>query len=174
MSRWAKLVTTHAAPSNSSSRPQLFLRVRHLRHHGSSQRRDARLARTIFGAQTFATSPNAPYMAKARCRRDRMVSRWGSPSTMRGRIDFPHRLDSRQSAGSADNEGWRSPMKGSDVVVAARFLPGSSHEHVTDAAHGADNVRVRRIGLYLPAQAGDAQVDGAVERLHLAMRSHFQ
>jgi hypothetical protein len=54
------------------------------------------------------------------------------------------------------------------------FLPGSGHEHVTDAAHGADNVGVRRIGLYLPTQASNAQVDSAVERLHLAMRSHFQ
>ena len=95
-------------------------------------------------------------------------------ATMGCRINFPHRLDSRQPAGSANNEGWRSPMKGCDVVVAARFLPGPSHEHVTDAAHGADNVRVGRIWLYLPAQAGDAQVDSAVERLHLAMRSHFQ
>jgi hypothetical protein len=56
----------------------------------------------------------------------------------------------------------------------ARFLLRPRHEHVTDAAHGADNVGVRRIRLYLAAQAGDAQVDGAVERLHLAMRSHFQ
>jgi hypothetical protein len=58
--------------------------------------------------------------------------------------------------------------------LAARFLLSPSHEHVTDAAHGADNVGVCRIRLYLAAQAGDAQVDGAVERLHLAMRSHLQ
>src|SRR5262245_20000547 len=31
-----------------------------------------------------------------------------------------------------------------------RFLSGSGDEHVADAAHGADNVRVGWVGLYLP------------------------
>src|SRR5262249_1001867 len=48
------------------------------------------------------------------------------------------------------------------------------HEHVANAAHSANGGGMRRIGLDLAAQAGDAQVYGAIERLHLAMCSHLQ
>jgi hypothetical protein len=48
------------------------------------------------------------------------------------------------------------------------------HEHVANAAHSANGVGMRRIGFDLAAQASDAQVDGAVERLHLAVCSHLQ
>ena len=48
------------------------------------------------------------------------------------------------------------------------------HEHVADAAHGADRVGVRRIDLDLAAQARDAQVDRAIEGFHFAVRRHFQ
>src|SRR5258708_27558595 len=40
------------------------------------------------------------------------------------------------------------------------------NEHIADAADGPDRIRMRRIGLDLAAQPGDAEVDGAVEGLH--------
>src|SRR5213595_346294 len=42
------------------------------------------------------------------------------------------------------------------------------NEHVSDAAHRADRVGMRRIDFDLAAQPRDAQVDGAIERLHFA------
>src|SRR5712691_2914397 len=48
------------------------------------------------------------------------------------------------------------------------------NEHVADAAHGADGAGMRRVDLDLAAQAGDAQVDRPVERLHLAVGGGLQ
>jgi Sigma-70 region 2 len=68
----------------------------------------------------------------------------------------------------------------SQVILRTRrkyecdLSPRWRHEHVANAAHGADSVGVRRIQLNFAAQAGDTQVDSAVERLHLAVRSHLQ
>ena len=41
-------------------------------------------------------------------------------------------------------------------------------KHITGAANRADDARVVRIGLHLPPDAGDAHVDGAVERVGVA------
>ena len=62
-------------------------------------------------------------------------------------------------------------------LASANPLGGSilgRDEHVADAAHGADGLWMRRVDLDLAAQAGDAQVDGAIERLHLTMGDGFQ
>src|SRR5262245_55946641 len=48
------------------------------------------------------------------------------------------------------------------------------HEHVANAAYSANGVWMGRIGLDLAAQSGDAQVDGAVESLHLSVCSHLE
>ena len=52
---------------------------------------------------------------------------------------------------------------------ARAALSGSRHEHVADAAHGADHLRVLGVGLDLAAQARDADVDRAVVRVPLAV-----
>src|SRR5690242_1711606 len=48
------------------------------------------------------------------------------------------------------------------------------NEHVADAADGANRIGMRRIGLDFTAQPGDAQINGAVEGLHLAMGGGLQ
>lgn len=58
--------------------------------------------------------------------------------------------------------------------VAKRSSVGRWHEHIAHPTHGADRLRVCWVEFDLAAQARDAQVDSAVERLHLAVCGHLQ
>src|SRR5690606_35448292 len=45
----------------------------------------------------------------------------------------------------------------------------SGHQHVADAAQGTDDLRLLRVVLELAAQAGDADADGAIEGVPVAV-----
>ena len=47
-------------------------------------------------------------------------------------------------------------------------------EHVADAAHRTDRLGMGGVGFDLAAQPGDAQVDGSIERVGLAVRGDLQ
>ena len=52
--------------------------------------------------------------------------------------------------------------------------PGTGDEHVADPAHCLDRHGIGGIDLDLRSQPGDAQVDGAIERVGLATRHDLQ
>src|SRR4051794_16950123 len=55
------------------------------------------------------------------------------------------------------------------MPAASGRLPGGvRREHIAGAAHCLDHLRVRRVRLDLAADAGDADVDRAVESLRVA------
>src|SRR5215510_9215270 len=61
------------------------------------------------------------------------------------------------------------PVKSRSMVSALRW-----NEHVAYPAHRADRLGMGRVDLDLAAQPGDAQVDGAIERVGLAVRGDLQ
>ena len=90
-------------------------------------------------------------------------------------VDSSYLLEADNPAGHAKNQDGPTAHEGQPCARRRRcFSSGSGYEHVADAAHGADNVGMCGIGLDLATQPSDAQIDRAVERLHLAMGSHFQ
>src|SRR3569623_3470063 len=66
---------------------------------------------------------------------------------------------------------WRSAASGSGATTASR-LAAARIEQVALAAHRADVDGLRGIGLDLAAQAGDASIDAAVERIALVAYQH--
>src|SRR6185295_5110829 len=69
--------------------------------------------------------------------------------------------------------GRDPPRAGGDRGPMAASILGR-HKHVADPAYGADGGGVGRIGFDLAAQARDTKIDGAVERLHFAMRGDLE
>src|SRR5215467_14020466 len=87
-----------------------------------------------------------------------------SPGPTEPSIDMAPRAPSRSNA---------LPQAGSRQRIC-RSLVLRWDEHVTDAPDGTDRRRVLGVDLDLAADAVDAQVDGPVERRHLAMANALQ
>src|SRR5690606_26457526 len=80
----------------------------------------------------------------------------------------------RSVAGPGAGRGAITVRLRTETRRLQRALLAGRHEHVAGPADGTDGARMVRVLLDLSAQAGDADVDGAVEGLPFAVAGHGQ